>query len=386
MKNNQLLTRYLPAIIGLVFLQSCNALLPLIKEPYAKTLQNKERKAQIEIPELYEMMLVATALTDSSLIKLPLIDTSTDYYREVKTTFANYKNLPLVKRLNRAYNKKEFWQIASMAAINFQSSYYELGNGQLQDENRYKIAGFIKAAPTPILFFSKNKAVIEDFYQKTHFSDFYKAHKAYYDKLIMLTREGSGLDDMWQWLEVNFLARKQSYRVITSPLLGGSHNTIPLFTKDKKVSEMLCFVSTISNKSDGQRFQNQRMFLTEIDENYAHVPTQFLPVLKKSMNKNMVKWNSGKLDARHYKGVENTFNENFTHAVMACYGYDRYEAAVFEKQWAIWQNFMEKKRGFPSFKPFSDELLRLYKNRAKGQTVHDLFAPMVEWVVKNSDN
>jgi hypothetical protein len=56
------------------------------------------------------------------------------------------------------------------------------------------------------------------------------------------------------------------------------------------------------------------------------------------------------------------------------------------RKWAEHQNFMVRKRGFPSFKIFSDELLRLYKNRAKGQTVNDLFAPMVEWVKQNADN
>jgi hypothetical protein len=108
--------------------------------------------------------------------------------------------------------------------------------------------------------------------------------------------------------------------------------------------------------------------------------------LKKAMDKKMLKWNNGNAFSKYYKGAEGTFNENFTHAVMGCYGYDRYETAIFEKKWAEHQNFMVKKRGFPSFKIFSDELLRLYKNRAKGQTINDLFAPMVEWVKQNADN
>jgi hypothetical protein len=353
-----------------------------MKKEYAQSLP-KDKKVSIEIPEVHEMMLVATALTDNPLDKSTLIDTTSSYYQEVKTAFATYKNHPLVKRLQRGY-KKDFWRGYSRATISFQGSFYAFNNGKLQDENRYKMAGIIKAVPTPVPIFSKNKAIIEDFYQKTNFSAFYSAHKTYYDTLITQTAEGSGLDDIWQWLEANFPNRKQSYRVVTSPLMGSTHSTIPMFTKGKLVSEMLCFVSTTTPNPKipiaEERFSNQRMFLTEIDENYAHVPPQYLPELKKSMGKNRLKWNNENDVSRHYKGAEDTFNENFTHAVMACYGYDRYEPAVFEKKWASWQSFMVKRRGFPMFKEFSDELLRLYKNRAKGQTVSDLFAPMVAWV------
>jgi hypothetical protein len=360
-----------------------------IKKDYAQSLPKENRKVSIEIPEMYEMMLVATSLTDTSFFKSILIDTTTAYYQDVKMAFSDYKNLPLVKRLNKVY-KKDFWQKNAMATISFQSTYYKFENGKLVDENRYKITDLVKIAPTPLPIFGRNKAAIEDFYEKTHFADFYKTHKSYYDTLITQTAEGSGIENIWQWLEVNFPIRKESYRVITSPLLGSIHSTVPLFTKDKKISEMLCFVSPITPNSKmvpvEQKFGNQKMFMTEINENYAHVPKQFLPELKKLMNKNMLKWNNGNAVSKYYKGYENTFNENFTHAVMGCYGYDRYEPAVFEKKWAEYQNFMVKKRGFPSFKAFSDELLRLYKNRAKGQTVNDLFAPMVAWVKQNADN
>jgi Domain of unknown function (DUF4932) len=358
-----------------------------IKKDYAQSIPKDNRKVSIEIPEVLEMMMVATVLSDIKTDKAAFLDTTTQYYQEVQTTFAPYKNHPLVKRLSRGY-KKDFWKGYSRATISFQGSFYTFNNGKLQDENRYKMAGILKALPTPVPIFGKNKAKMEDFYRKTNFAAFYAAHKSYYDSLIVQTAEISRLDDIWQWLEANFPARKQSYRVITSPLMGQTHSTIPMFTKDKLFSEMVCFVSTITPNPNvpiaEDRFGNQRMFLTEIDENYAHVPSAFVPELKKAMSKNKLKWNNENEVSRHYKGAENTFNENFTHAVMACYGYDRYEPAVFEKKWVIWQNFMVKRRGFPMFKAFSDELLRLYKNRAKGQTVNDLFAPMVAWVKQNS--
>ena len=92
---------------------ACNITsLMYIKKDYAQSLPKDSRTVSIEIPEMYEMMLVATSLTDTSQFRRDLIDTSTAYYQEVKKTFSQHKNLSLVKRLNRAFskNKKQFFE------------------------------------------------------------------------------------------------------------------------------------------------------------------------------------------------------------------------------------------------------------------------------------
>jgi Domain of unknown function (DUF4932) len=378
---------YLGLLLSILLLFiSCNKRYPIIKNSYAKTFTDNH-KVGIAVPEIYEMMLVASVLTEIETKSDYFIDTTTAYYRVVRETFGAHKNHPLVLKLNKSFSK-DFWRVFSIVGINSQSICYDFENGKLKDINRYEIAWLYKSAPTPIPIFTKNKALIEDFYQKTKFGEFYKSHVPYYETLIRETADGAKIEDIWHWLEANFPTRKQSYRVITSPLLGGVHNTIPLMTKDKKISQMMCFISPVlyngKTPAKEQFFMNQSMFMTEINENYAHVPPQYLPALKKAMGRNKRKWNNGNAVARHYKSIERTFNENFTHAVMACYGYDRYGTSVFEKKWSEWQSIMVEKRGFPMFKAFSDELLRLYINRNEGQTVYDLFAPMVEWVKKNA--
>ncbi len=375
---------YFLIVLALFFLQSCGSpTRVIIKKEYAQTLTQEGRKVRVDIPEIYELMLVATALTDFEQRNHFFIDTTTSYYKKMREHFKNHENHPLVKRLNKGYTKA-FWRVFNFSTLNRQGGMYVFENGTLKNLNHYKLPWLMRSLPTPLVIFKKNKGRIEDFYQKTQFLDFYKKHQIYYDTLIQQTQTVSGIEDIWVWLEDNFPTRKQGYRVITSPLIGSVHNTVQFQTNDKKVSEMVCFVSPIEDITEGNRFGYQKMFMTEINENYAHIPPQYLPELEKAMAKNMLKWNNGNAVARYYKSVERTFNENFTHAVMACYGYDRYEPAVFEKKWADWQRNMVEKRGFPMFKEFSDELLRLYKNRKQGEKVSDLLAPMVEWVKKNA--
>jgi hypothetical protein len=379
---------FLGLILSILLLfVSCKARYPILKKSYAKTFEPSNKSVEIAIPEIYELMLVVSALTDKETKSGFLIDTSTVYYRVIRETFDTHKNHPLVLKLNKSFSK-DFWHISSIVGINAQSMCYDFEKGNLQDLDRYDLPWVYKSAPTPIPIFTKNKTLIEDFYQKTQFGEFYKNHVPYYETLIGEAKAGAKIEDIWFWLEANFPNRRQSFRVITSPLLGGLHNAMTLRTKDKKISQMLCYVSPIITKPktpvEEQRFDNQRMFMTEISENYAQVPPQYLPTLKKAMGKNKGKWNNGNAIPKNYKSIERTFNENFTQAVMACYAYDRYSTSTFNKKWAEWQLNMVEKRGFPMFKAFSDELLRLYINRKEGQTVHDLFAPMVDWVKKNA--
>ena len=47
------------------------------------------------------------------------------------------------------------------------------------------------------------------------------------------------------------------------------------------------------------------------------------------------------------------------------------------------ENFMENKRGFFKFEAFNKEFTRLYKKRSRGQTVVDLYEPIIRWIKNN---
>ena len=275
------------AIIALISLQSCGEPLAVtIKDKYVQTIPKGDRKVRIEIPEIYEMIMVVSALTEVEQGNNLLIDTATAYYRDVRAHFKEHEKHPLVKRLNKGFGKN-FWRVYSISTLNRQGIMYDFKDGKLQNLDHYKMRWAMRTLPTPLLIFKKKKGEIEDFYQKTQFSAFYQKHKPYYDTLISQTQQVADIDDIWQWLENNFPNRKQSYRIMTSPLLGGVHNTVQFAVKDKTWSEMVCFVSPITIQKSANpaefKFGKQRMYVTEIDENYAKVPPQYIPDLEKAM-------------------------------------------------------------------------------------------------------
>jgi predicted RNA methylase len=68
-------------------------------------------KTDYTMPEVYELMQVAIALTDTSIVTNQVkmyennVETNTAYYKEVIQKFGTYKNHPLVKKLNKSFSK-----------------------------------------------------------------------------------------------------------------------------------------------------------------------------------------------------------------------------------------------------------------------------------------
>jgi hypothetical protein len=73
---------------------------------------------------------------------------------------------------------------------------------------------------------AKLKPLVEDFAKASKFRQFYKDNQAWYSKQVEREKELLPVKQMWTWLEEKFpKAKYQSYRIVFSPLIGGSHST-----------------------------------------------------------------------------------------------------------------------------------------------------------------
>ena len=75
------------------------------------TVTITEGKVQYSVPEVYELMQVAIALTDTAIFTDGVnmyrnnVQTGTAYYKEVMQTFGSHRNHPFVKKLNESFSK-----------------------------------------------------------------------------------------------------------------------------------------------------------------------------------------------------------------------------------------------------------------------------------------
>jgi len=339
-------------------------------------------KVQFDIPETYELANVLYSLTKSSAKDSNRTFKRSSYYEHVLAYFKPYLNHPLIKKL-------EFGNDASGAAnyYNFRenSFCFQFEKDRVIRNNQYNIVnGEMKNN-----LFQKLLPLANDFVRKSDFRRFYSTNIKYYQSQIEQAKHIMPVKQIWDWLENNFKNKFQSYRVVFSPLIWGSHSAQQFWWAEnlnKMFGETVMFVggpeifdidSSLSEKQ--KEGLASGMVFTEIDHNYIN------PVSEKYKNtieiafKDINKWLSADGDAQLYQSPMAVFNEYMTHAAFVLYCFDNLSIPDFEFSKARREGLMIKKRKYFRFKEFDDELLHLYKTRSKDQKLEDLFDDILKW-------
>ena len=191
---------------------------------------------------------------------------------------------------------------------------------------------------------------------------------------------------MWEWLEKNFTSRFDAYKIVFSPLIGGSHSTqnFTFFTNDGSIyHECVMFVNGPERYNNVEKEINIGLasgtVFTEIDHNYVNPVTSKYRKEIDNIFKNDHIWMVRNSSNLGYDKGEYVFNEYMTHAVFCLYMNEYYEGEtaryVIDKRIEL----MEKRRGFIKFREFFNKLSELYIKRDNNDKVSDLYPQIIEW-------
>lgn len=239
--------------------------------------------------------------------------------------------------------------------------------------------------------FEKYLPLINDFVKKSGFRKFYQQNRFYYDSLIVKQQKEVPVGKMWSWLQNNFTNKIQSYKVIFSPLILGSHSTQNFYwTRDNRAggwfSESVMFISStepIDRQKNISEEQKEALasgvVFTEIDHNYCNpISDRYRNQIDSAMS-NREKWISVNGDGNIYEGAESVFNEYITHAVYVLYCYDTFKNAKdFEFIKTSRETLMSQSRKYIQFKEFDEMLLDLYKAKAKKTSIIELYPVILQ--------
>lgn len=337
--------------------------------PDAYTKANRGN-VQVDILEVYELANIAIAITEYGLNKPHAVRKHGQYYDRVLEHFRPYKDHPLIDSISMRLSRDEPY-----------SRYY----GFRDNSARYVFDGdrivasrlYPKKWRSPDVFAEHLELVI-DFARQSGFKQFYRENLSYYQQQIKDYQQAVPVKRMWAWLESHFPERYDSYRVIFSPLVGGSHSTTRC--QGGGFREILMFVSGPWNASKDISSKVRegllsRVVFTEIDHNYVNpiIWQHWLEV--GSAFHRTGKWNrqSG------YRNPAMTFNEYMTWAVFLLYARDTYTDPEFETIKSLTTDSMVNRRKFVLFQEFSGKLLELYQHRQHGQTLPDLYPEILDW-------
>lgn len=337
-------------------------------------MQAHSQTSIVKFNETYELANIILSLTEYGKADKNEINKDTPYYQAVITHFDKHKNHPLITKVNYS---RELWD--KLLSFRTDAVAFEFDvNGTLHRKHKFYAMG------KEINEFENNKALIEDFAQKTGFRAFYKSKDTYFNQLRNLYDSSLYIPKVNEFLSKEFnTSVKVNQQIIVSPLVGRMHcqrNFENKSTSFISIPDYIFTAKKISDISEEEIASGIHMFFTEVDHDYVNPATnQFKKELKKSFITN---------DWDHKSGYEThknaTFNEYMTWAVYDIFVKKNFPT-VADKVIAEWHK-INASRGFFASQKFGEKLLELYFNKSDKEIIIDLYPKLLNWCLETPKN
>ncbi|WP_229253886.1 DUF4932 domain-containing protein [Dyadobacter sp. NIV53] len=337
-----------------------------------------EGKTIIEIPEVYELVNIIIALTGYG--NTGAIYKNTGYYKSVMDHYTSYKKDAAVRAIDSLLNfEPGFYYLH----LKMDSYAYIFSGNKIINAGVYDRIG--SGEKNELEFYLP---LLEKFAERSGFQAFYKNNVNYYSGLKKDYTNNINIKGMKSWLGKQFPATKYSaLKVVFSPLVGWNQSAA--FFNDNGFTEAQAhvnfpFVDEEDKKLTANVLKGQRMMITFTEINHAFLNPEAEKHSKAIAEafKNLPEWISVGKPSAGYNNALVCFEEYMNYGLVTLY----YSEIFDEKTFAILNMRVEKNmaglRGFQKFREFNQELLSLYKNRQPGQTVADLYPPIIDWASK----
>jgi hypothetical protein len=333
-------------------------------------------KVQFVIPETYELANIIWTLSPSGTRAGDLYKQS-DYYKKVMAYFKPYLNHPIFKQLDFADSvyTKNYYSFRENS-----NTYRFKGDKLVWDGPYYQV--FDEGTPDFTSLFMRLKPLIEDFARKSNFRAFYKNNQAFYAEKINREQQLMPVKSMWNWMEKQFPANSyQAYKVVFSPLIGGSHSTQNFTTGTFAEVNMYVCATDRYEKPEYTETEKQGLMsgvvFTEIDHNYINSVTRKYRKTVDSIFSKKEIW-AAKEATQWYGAPQSVFNEYMTHAVFCLWVLDTYDKKTAAVVISLREDLMVNKRKFIKFKEFNQALITMHE-KDKEVKVVNLYPDILSW-------
>lgn len=368
------------ALIFLIFTTSTSLLAQDKEINFDQAYRTRnEQQTTVEINELQELTYILTALTERGRKDHNMVNQKTAYHAEVLAHFAPYTEHKAVHTVQQLLTES----IINYFILSVNAYGYVFEGNKIVPTGVYNFpAKGIGTFETKVNPMELHKKVLEDFAKESGYRAFYKEHLPYYNKLKEDFKTYGAIAEQKVWLEKRFDHHINSYRVLTSPLIGGMNATQTF--EDNGFKEMLLFLPTIKYEKDWTEAYNKaintRIIFTEIDHNYVRgVSNKNSETINKIFN-DRDKWvDASNASTKHYPSPVKVFDEYLTWGLFILYAYDNYaqqDALLLEVIQNV--NEMMLKKGFPKAKDFNEYLLKLYSANEE-EKIEALYPALLEW-------
>lgn len=337
-------------------------------------------RTQILVPEVYELVNIAIALTPRGQ-DFGMIYKDSPYYSEVQEHFAAYADHPLITAIQAEISRDQMkYHRLKMNGYSFEFN----DDGRIVRSSVYDRTGFSGDTSNDLAPYQQ---LLQSFADETGFRAFYSAHRPLYDSQISYYRDEIDVAGALAWLQANFPAVKpyDSNKIIFSPLVHGMQSLTTFssngFTElQPHVNFPYAVAEDESLTPKDVALRRGTILFTEMNHGFIN-PTALAHASRIGETfADRAFWTTPRQLGNDYSDPMSLFNEYMNWALVSVYFYDKADAADRDLMIQRLEPFMEG-RGFAQFVPFSRFLVKLYAERAPGATMADLYPQIVDWAV-----
>lgn len=343
-------------------------------------IDENEGKISYEIPEVYELANIIWTLSPSGKTATDL-QKNTDYYKRVEKYFSPYLDHPVFKKLQFQKNEiaNQYYEFRENSFI-----YKFEGNRIVNGGVHNYVFGSDWDGFTNL--FTDLLPLVKDFAVQSNFRKFYVANKKFYNDDLRRVEELLPVRSMWNWLEKEFPARHNAYKIIFSPLIGGSHSTQKYYGMNEKTNKW--FSETVMFICDANRYDIRKelsetakkglmsgIVFTEIDHNYVNpISSKYSKEISEIYNSEI--WTNEKNS--FYNNPMSVFNEYMTHAAFCVWARDSFDQKTSEFVIEERVKMNRERRGFIMFDKFTNALLKLKQDNPT-KLLSQLYPEIISW-------
>lgn len=341
----------------------------------------------VEIPEVYELVNIAIAMTPIGIEDRNLVYKDSEYYKRVREWFDKYKEHPLLAELEGELRQ----DVGRYFSLKMNAYSFEFDSrGRIVQSPIYDRTGFRGDARNTLRPFLPK---LQSFSDETNFREFYKQNASTYQDQIAFYRDTANIGEMKKWLDKNFPTSSgyDAYKIVFSPLV--AYNQSTTWFESNGFRELQPHVnfpypqdvkrSYEPGSEAGQNVFRGNIVFTEINHGYINPESEkYGDRIMKAIS-NRERWVARSRGPGYYAGI-GTFNEYMNWGLVSLRLIDYAPRDEQEKMIAAVEQMMTVRRGFPMFTEFDKFLVNLYRNRPPGKTIAALYPDIIAWFEKNN--
>jgi hypothetical protein len=331
------------------------------------------------VPEAYELVNIAIALTEYAHDDPNLIYTDTPYYQRMMAHFGGHRDHPLVAALNEQLRLSGGARYFTLKMNGY--AFVFDGEGRIVASPVYARTGFSHETENPLEPFV---GLMQSFADETDFRRFFARESAVYEEQTGYFTEEADVPAMWRWLTARFpdVDAYDTVKIIFSPLVYANQSVTWLESNGfRELQPHLNYPyrSTGAFSDAGDTVWRSNLVFTELNHGFIN-PTadRFAGAIEEAISQRAY-WADDEKAARAYPSDYALFNEYMNWGLFSLYAIDQMDDRDLQTATARLERFMAEGRGFRRFVEFNAMLMGAYRTRRPGETVADLYPDVIAW-------